>query len=612
MALALVAIWTGLQLLGLDAIPFHSKGEPREAIVVQDIVNADRYVLPLRNGFEIPRKPPLFYWLGALVAHAEGHVDEATARLPSALQSCAGSLLLLAVGVVAGSPLAGFLSALVLLTSFEWLRAAVSARIDMTLAFGTTASFAGFYLARRRPGIVPLLLLYGGMIWGTLAKGPIGILLPTLCAVVILILESGKRWIAPLLGLAVAALVATGLGAPPAIATALAGAAFALYFVYITWDDIRPLHPIAGFILVAAATLAWYALAARTAGEVFVNTFIAENFGRFLGNASISVGHRHGAGYLVGSFAGGFLPWTLFALFAAPSLLRHREADSRKLVTQSLVWVVVVFTFFTLSESKRGVYILPMYPAAACLVGIWLADVASRRPQPRLLWAIARSLATVLALLAGVIVIVFGLEVLGLDLRQAIVDPIVAGLAGATVAESLSTGFATNASRITAYAAGLWLCSITLLFTALRHQSRSMVAALFATVIALQVLTQQAIMPAVATSNDRAAFAQRLASLAGDRTIATAPDYDDALSFHLGGEVPVLDLNTEPPAEPYLVILKRHDWNRMTPLQRSRFEAVPGLSVPKQNNQYPLLVVQRVPRRAKAGGDSLRLDTVGN
>ena len=78
-ALTAVALaWAVLQLWGLGRTPFHTRGEPREAVVVQDLVAHQHWILPRRNGTQLPRKPPLFYWLGgaAALALGEGRTPE--------------------------------------------------------------------------------------------------------------------------------------------------------------------------------------------------------------------------------------------------------------------------------------------------------------------------------------------------------------------------------------------------------------------------------------------------------------------------------------------------------------------------------------------------------
>src|SRR5512139_4037316 len=63
--------------------PFYTKGEAREAVLVQAMRAEGNYVLPLRNGDEIPSKPPLFHWLAAAAAALGGGVSELSTRAPS-------------------------------------------------------------------------------------------------------------------------------------------------------------------------------------------------------------------------------------------------------------------------------------------------------------------------------------------------------------------------------------------------------------------------------------------------------------------------------------------------------------------------------------------------
>src|SRR5262245_44589533 len=74
-----------LYLWGLGAVPFYTKGEPREATVVWEIYTNGEWILPLRNGHIIPSKPPLFHWLGTITSFVWGDLTEWTIRLPSAL-----------------------------------------------------------------------------------------------------------------------------------------------------------------------------------------------------------------------------------------------------------------------------------------------------------------------------------------------------------------------------------------------------------------------------------------------------------------------------------------------------------------------------------------------
>ena len=118
----------------IGSTPFYDKQEAREALVIWEINHSGNWVLPIRNGEEIPAKPPFYHWLGAVAASVIGRVDELTVRLPSAVLGTAGVILTYAAGVFLWGRSAGLIAALVLSTSFEWL-AARQARVDMALTF---------------------------------------------------------------------------------------------------------------------------------------------------------------------------------------------------------------------------------------------------------------------------------------------------------------------------------------------------------------------------------------------------------------------------------------------------------------------------------------------
>jgi 4-amino-4-deoxy-L-arabinose transferase-like glycosyltransferase len=52
-------------------------------------------------------------------------------------------------------------------------------------------------------------------------------------------------------------------------------------------------------------------------------------------------------------------------------------------------WLLAVIAFFSLSEGKRGVYLLPATPALALLVAPWAEDLARRRGVQRVAFALS-------------------------------------------------------------------------------------------------------------------------------------------------------------------------------------------------------------------------------
>src|ERR1043165_3287280 len=114
-----------LLLLGLCAVlyfpylgntPFFDKGEPREALAVQDIVQRGEWLVPLKRATDIPSKPPLFHWSAAAVAKATGSLTEATIRFPSAFYAVLGVLLIYWLGLKIFNPKTALLGAAILAT----------------------------------------------------------------------------------------------------------------------------------------------------------------------------------------------------------------------------------------------------------------------------------------------------------------------------------------------------------------------------------------------------------------------------------------------------------------------------------------------------------------
>src|SRR5262245_3721949 len=122
-ALLLVVICTVLFFQSPDP-PFYDKQEAREALVVWEIIHSGSWILPLRNGVEIPSKPPLYHWLAALIAKFTHQLDEFTVRFPSALLGTLGVLLTYLTGAILWGRNAGLVAALILSTSIEWRQAA--------------------------------------------------------------------------------------------------------------------------------------------------------------------------------------------------------------------------------------------------------------------------------------------------------------------------------------------------------------------------------------------------------------------------------------------------------------------------------------------------------
>jgi 4-amino-4-deoxy-L-arabinose transferase-like glycosyltransferase len=401
--IGLLAAAAVLLCVGLGRIDAWAPDEPRYLQVAEEMRalpdGAASAVVPHLNGRPYDQKPPLYFWLAALAGSPAGRMTEATARLPSAVAGVALVALTLALGTRLFGGRTGLLGAALLLTTFEFAHLARRIQLDVVLAFFETAALALFWridrgIGRRVPQAAALHLCLG---LGVLTKGPVGFLVPVL---------------------------------------AMAG--------YLAWEGrLRSLPrslPLWALPLSLGPGLAWIAAAAAVSGGEFAASALGENLiGRFFAGTS----HERPFYYYLYQLPVDFLPWTLLApaiaiaarrrVFvpdAAPgSFASERRAAPGDAAAESaavpehgerrhqsvkrawrflLAIVGASFFFFSLSSGKRGLYLLPAFPAIAILTADALRrELAGRTTLPRALLApLATGAALVLA--AGLAAIVLG------------------------------------------------------------------------------------------------------------------------------------------------------------------------------------------------------------
>ncbi|MBX9693879.1 MAG: hypothetical protein K2Z81_15945, partial [Cyanobacteria bacterium] len=108
--------------------------------------------------------------------------------------------------------------------------------------------------------------------------------------------------------------------------------------------------------------------------------FVHENLHRFSGSTYDT--HKP-IWFMAVSLLGGFAPWSIFLPFILPASIKRWKTnffDERGQVElYCWLWVALVLGFFSLSRGKIDYYALPVFPACACLVGLYLTDWASTR-----------------------------------------------------------------------------------------------------------------------------------------------------------------------------------------------------------------------------------------
>ena len=331
---------------------FHTRGEPREALVAMAMLEDGNWTLPITNGTDIAYKPPLFHWAIATISKIVGEVNEYTSRMPSSIALAA----MILAGFIfyakrRGKELA-FLASLITLTNFEVHRAGVNCRVDMLLsALMVLALYALFRWTERNMKGIPwwgILCLSGAF----LTKGPVGVVLP--CAVVAVF-----AWI-------------RNMG-----------------FLRICIRYI-------GVVLAACVLPSlWYISAWKAGGDQFLTLVIEENVLRFLGKMTYA-SHENPWPYNVMTVITGFVPYTILLIMSLFTLKYTRISSKpkewwNKLVTYikqmddtrlfSLLSIVIMFVFYCIPKSKRSVYLLPIYPFIAYFIAEYIVYLVKNKPQ---------------------------------------------------------------------------------------------------------------------------------------------------------------------------------------------------------------------------------------
>lgn len=315
--------------------------EPRYAQVAREMVNGGDWILMHLNGEVYGDKPPLFFWLIALSSALWGGLTSFSVRFPSAFFGTMTVFLTYFIGKKLYSSRTGFLAGLILATSLEFAYLSTRANIDATLTFFTTASlfcfikWYGFKEDEKEGGgrfnHLSIYGLYIGLALATLSKGPVGFILPLLVGIVFLVIQKD-------------------------------------------WNSIRRMKLFQGMILFVLIVLAWYAPALLKGGkEYFDETIMLHSIDRFAkGTSKIRPLY-----YYLYNFPADFLPWVFFL----PAAIAYGFSRGRAGVTREFlflfVWFAVIFIFFSFSKGKRGLYLLPLFPAVSVMVGRWWDDYIS-------------------------------------------------------------------------------------------------------------------------------------------------------------------------------------------------------------------------------------------
>ncbi len=323
--------------------------EPKNAACSLAMLDSGDWVVPTFNGRLRIEKPPLVNWVH-LAGFAACGRNETGARIGSAVLTIGSCLLTWRIGCLVSGPTVGLLGGIVMATCIWTAVGGRAATPDAPLVFCTTLAL--FLFARGTHGGRAALRSGAaagvGLACGaaTLAKGPIGLLLP----------------------LAAFLLWAVWQPAPPRAAGS--------GWVASAWNRLCCGRPLTIVAMAAAVATPWYAwVTLRTEGEWLRGFLLVHNVGRF---AAPMEGHAGSLLYYPAVLAIGLFPWSivLAAVVAHALAILRRPADDerqpalRLLAAWALAWVGAL----SCAGTKLPGYLWPVYPVFAIATAQLLVD----------------------------------------------------------------------------------------------------------------------------------------------------------------------------------------------------------------------------------------------
>jgi 4-amino-4-deoxy-L-arabinose transferase-like glycosyltransferase len=155
-----------------------------------------------------------------------------------------------------------------------------------------------------------------------------------------------------------------------------------------------------GVLILLVLVSPWYILMSLR-NEGYLSYFLIEKtLGSFTSEESSHPAPWH---FYIPVLLGALLPWSSFLPVAIYRAWQRLAGDRREPMLYLLLWLGMMFLFFSAARSKLVTYLLPLMPAAAFLIGLVWAEALSSPPYSRqrlLLWS---HIPTVVVVIAGCI-----------------------------------------------------------------------------------------------------------------------------------------------------------------------------------------------------------------
>ena len=354
---------TGIAILTLAATLFFARlgaralwsSEGRWAEIAREMHLNSNYFWPTINGKLYYDKPLLSYWMVLASAPVSGGINEAAARLPSAIAGLLGVALTIILAHRFYDRRTALLAGFILATSYSFVFFSRHASADVETVTGELATLLFFLKYRERGEAWNIIAAWLVMAITSLTKGLLGFALPLLVMGTYATLANGWKELR------------ARIGRPLEL---------------ITWG-IEQNRWLVNRITIAAVALAavvyYFPFAmsrARMHSGAGIGMVFRENVVRFFHPFD----HRGPVYLYFGAIFALMAPWSVFLPSALIDAHAKKEAGEITRDRFALIYFWATFVFFTLSGSRRSYYLLPILPAAAMLVAHLLMQSASKVP----------------------------------------------------------------------------------------------------------------------------------------------------------------------------------------------------------------------------------------
>ncbi|OGT40197.1 MAG: hypothetical protein A3F12_07995 [Gammaproteobacteria bacterium RIFCSPHIGHO2_12_FULL_38_14] len=319
----LTLVLGALLFIALGHRPLFVPDEGRYAEIAREMVATHDYIIPHLNGIQYFEKPILFYWMTALAIKLFG-LNIWSVRSVNACLAWLGILWTYFTARQLYDRKTGLLSAFIMGTSLLYFVMARMVSLDLSVTVFLSISLYAILLNRQNPKQHYYLWIASiSSAAAVLTKGLIGIVFPILIVSIWLMISKS-----------------------PGIK--------------------RSQLLICSFIFLVI-TLPWHLLAAIKHHEFFYYYFIYQQFLRY---TTPGIGHLQPNWFFIPIILIGFLPWSIFLL----QTLIHHFHRKQPVDIFFLLWIGIVFVFFSFSKSKLIPYILPIFPPLAILTAHYLTS----------------------------------------------------------------------------------------------------------------------------------------------------------------------------------------------------------------------------------------------